>query len=114
MRYVAVALSVLLASGCTLARSEAEEANARAARLGHAEVRYDEELSPGLALALAFLPFGAGGLYVHRTRLAASGLLWPFSVLWLPEMAYNAAIEVNDQAFERRMMDALEGESRPE
>jgi hypothetical protein len=109
---IAVAFPVLFAFGCTLARQQAEEANARAARVGHPEVRYQEELSPGLALTLGFLPFGAAGFYVHSTRLAASGLLWPFSMLWLPNMAYDAAIEVNDRAFERRLMDALQHESQ--
>jgi hypothetical protein len=108
MRRIAVVFPVLLAFGCTLARQQAEQANARAARLGHPEVRYQAELSPGLALALGFLPFGAGGFYVDRTRLAASGMLWPFSMLWLPKMTYDAAIEVNHQAFERRLMEALE------
>ena len=110
---IAVAFPVLFVFGCTLARRQAEEANARAARVGHPEVRYQEELSPGLALTLGFLPFGAAGFYVHSTRLAASGLLWPFSMLWLPNMAYDAAITVNDQAFERRLMDAFERESQP-
>jgi hypothetical protein len=111
-RRIAVAFPVLFALGCTLARQQAEQANTRAARLGHPEVRYQAELSPGLALTLGFLPFGVAGFYVDNNKLAAWGLLWPFSMLWLPNMAYDAAIEVNDRAFERRLMDALQRESQ--
>jgi hypothetical protein len=112
MRRIAFAFPALFAFGCTLARQQTEQSNTRAARLGHPEVRYQAELSPGLALTLGFLPFGVAGFYVDNTKLAASGLLWPFSMLWLPNMAYEAAIEVNDRAFERRLMEALQHESQ--
>ncbi len=109
-RWLAAALlAAVLASACaSQAARQRDEAAARAARLGHPEIEYREKLSPRLALGLGFLPFGAGGFYVGERRLGASGLLWPFSMAWVPKMAYDAAIAANDRDFELRMMQVLE------
>ena len=107
-------LLLCVAIGCsfsTKAERDEQESNLRAARLGHPEITYTEEASPALALSLGFLPFGLAGFYVHSTSLAASGLLWPFSMLWLPKMAYDAAVDLNHQNFEMRMMGGLEQKS---
>ena len=65
----------------------------------------------GTASALGFLPFGAAGFYVGDSKLAATGLLWPFSILWMPGKAYNKAVDANNRDFESRLMGALEGSS---
>ena len=114
MRTLAALLIAVLLVGCSAATTQREQdANARAARLGHPEVAYTESLSPGTASALGFLPFGAAGFYVGDSRLAATGLLWPFSILWMPEKAYNKAVDANDRDFESRLMRALEGPNAP-
>jgi hypothetical protein len=99
--------------GCSLTKAERieEESNLRATQLGHPEIKYTEEVSPAAAFSLGLLPFGLAGFYVHSTWLAASGFLWPFSTLWLPKMAYDDAVDRNRQAFEMRMMGALEQKS---
>src|SRR5262245_11531568 len=112
MRALAALVLPIVLVGCSAATTQREQnANARAARLGHPEVAYSELLSPGPAAALGFLPFGAAGLYVGDSKLAATGLLWPFSILWMPGKAYNKAVEANDRDFEARLMRALEGSS---
>jgi len=114
MRTLAVLVIPVWIVGCSTATTQHEqEAKARAARLGHPEVTYAEVLSPGTASALGFLPFGAAGLYVGDSKLAATGLLWPFSVLWMPGKAYSKAVDANDRDFESRLMRALEGSSGP-
>lgn len=107
-KYAVVSLLLSTACGPSLAQQHLNEANARAARLGHPEIVYAQNVSPARAFALGFLPFGVAGLYVDRSRLAASGLLWPFSIAWLPELAYQSAVDINDRNFELRMMNALE------
>jgi hypothetical protein len=62
---------------------------------------------------MGFLPFGAAGFYVGDSRLAATGLLWSFSILWMPGKAYNKAVDANDRDFESRLMRALEGSNAP-
>lgn len=109
-------LSLPLATGCgmsTAAEHARSEATTRAARLGHPEIEYRELWSPGAAAALGFLPFGAGGFYVRDRWLALSGFAWPFSMMWVPRMAYNRAIELNDGDFELRMMESLEHRPAP-
>ncbi len=102
-------------AGCSAsAASRArDEAVARAARLGHPEIEYREIWSPGTALALGLLPFGGGGFYVRDKYLAASGFLWPFSMIWVPPKAHAEAIELNDRDFELRLMGALEHHEAP-
>jgi len=108
-RMVVIApLLVTLACGITTRREREEEEHATSARLGHPEIAYTEDVSPTVAFALGFLPFGVGGFYVNRPGLAASGLLWPFSVFWLPKIAFDSAVETNHRQFEYRMMNALE------
>ncbi len=113
-RNASLAALLVLFVGCasTTARRQ-EEAEARAARLGHPEVKYMESVSPGTAFALGFLPFGAAGFYVGDSKLAATGFLWPFSVLWMPTKAADKAAEANDRDFESRMMRALESPDTP-
>jgi hypothetical protein len=112
--FLAALLLVTTISGCSARAERENEANARAARLGHPDLRYSEEISPETAFFLGFLPFGIGGLYVHKTSLAASGLLWPFSMLWMPKMAYDSAVDINQSNFKHRIMNALETPSTPE
>ena len=106
-------LCVLAGCGTTAADRARTEAVTRAGRLGHPEIEYREVWSPGTAIFLGLVPFGAGGLYVRDRWLAGSGLLWPFSMAWVPRMAYGQAIELNDSDFEFRMMQALEQRSEP-
>jgi hypothetical protein len=114
MRILGVVVLPVLLVGCSAATTQREQdANARAARLGHPEVAYTELLSPGTASALGFLPFGAAGFYVGDSKLAATGFLWPFSMLWMPGKAYSKAVDANDRDFESRLMRALEGSSAP-
>jgi hypothetical protein len=114
IRILGVVVLPILLVGCSAATTQREQdANARAARLGHPEVAYTELVSPGTASALGFLPFGAAGFYVGDSRLAATGLLWPFSILWMPGKAYNKAVDANDRDFESRLMRALEGSNAP-
>jgi hypothetical protein len=109
IRTVTLLVGLLHVVGCSQATVQRQqEANARAARLGHPEVAYTESLSPGTAFALGFLPFGAAGLYVDNSKLAASGLLWPFSMLWMPKKAHDQAVDANDREFESRLMRSLE------
>ena len=115
VRSLCCAITLLcFATACglsTKAERDEQESNLRAAQFGHPEIQYTEEVSPAVALSLGLLPFGLAGFYVHSTSLAISGLLWPFSALWLPKMAYDAAVDLNHQAFEMRMMGALEQKS---
>jgi hypothetical protein len=106
-----IALLIVLVGCGSQTALRRQEAEARAARLGHPEMKYVESVSPGAAFALGFLPFGAAGFYVGDSKLAATGFLWPFSVLWMPTKASNKAVEVNDRDFESRMMRALESPS---
>lgn len=103
--------SALTACGGEAAREK--EAAARAARLSHPEVRYGEKVSPALAFSLGFLPFGVAGMYVNDWKLAGTGLLWPFSVMWAPQKAYDAAIDINRSVFEQQLFNALEKPSEP-
>jgi hypothetical protein len=113
-RALAIVLLPSFLVGCSSGTSlRAQEANARAARLGHPEVAYTESVSPGTASALGFLPFGAAGFYVGDSKLAATGLLWPFSILWMPGKAYSKAVDANNRDFESRLMGALEGSTAP-
>ncbi len=113
-RSTTVVALLVFAVGCGSQTSRRqEEAEARAARLGHPEVKYTESVSPGTASALGFLPFGAAGFYVGDSKLAATGFLWPFSVLWMPEKAHSKAVDANDRDFEARLMSALEGAVPP-
>lgn len=112
-----VMLSLPFAAGCstsTAAERARTEATTRAARLGHPEIEYRELWSPVTATALGFLPFGAGGFYVRDRWLALSGFAWPFSMIWVPRMAYTRAIELNDRDFELRMMESLEHRPAPQ
>jgi hypothetical protein len=113
-RSTTIVALLVFAIGCGSQTSRRqEEAEARAARLGHPEVKYTESLSPGTASTLGLLPFGAAGFYVGDSKLAATGFLWPFSLLWMPEKAYNRAVDANDRDFEARLMNALEGAAPP-
>jgi hypothetical protein len=104
----AALLSAVAGCGATASSNARTQAVSRASRLGHPEVEYREVWSPGTAIALGLVPFGAGGLYVRDRWLAASGLLWPFSMAWVPRMAYDQAIDLNDRDFELRLMEVLE------
>jgi hypothetical protein len=84
---------------------------AETVRLGHPELRFREELNPGKAARLGFLPFGIAGFYVHRPGMAVSGILcWPLSITWIPAMAYKSAHDWNYQEF-RRSVDTLRMET---
>ena len=111
------ALTVMICASvftsCAGEAAREQEATARAARLGHPELRYSEKVSPATAFALGFLPFGVAGLYVDDTKLAASGLLWPFSMVWVPKMAHDEAVDINHAAFDGRLFDALEKKTTP-
>ena len=101
--------SAVTACGVTTpAEHSRADAAVRASRLGHPEIEYRELLSPGTAIALGLLPFGPGGFYVNDMWLGLSGFLWLFSMIWLPRMAYDKAVDRNDGDFERRMMEVLE------
>jgi hypothetical protein len=99
---------VVALAGCGLSASQRQSISlweAEAADLGHPEIRYAEELSPGTALGLGFLPFGIAGFYVHRPGMAVSGiLLWPLSVTWTPSMARRTAYEYNFRQFREKML----------
>jgi hypothetical protein len=98
-RWLGVAWPVLLVAGCGLSASQRQSISlweAEAADVGHPEIKYVEERSPGTALGLGFLPLGIAGFYVHRPGLAVSGILcWPLSVTWTPPMAYRTAQRYN-------------------
>lgn len=106
--FAIILLCIAVGCGLSTAERDEQESNERAARLAHPEVTYVEQVSPTRAFVYGFLPFGVGGFYVDHKWLGASGFLWPFSMIWLPKMAYDAAVDRNHENFEMRMMEALE------
>jgi hypothetical protein len=109
MRPLLVLTCSLMAAGCSGLRPEQvaliEQWEATAAALGHADVRYEERKSPGLAAGLGFLP-GVGGFYVGRGGLGTAGLLtWPLNWAWEPAIAYSSAHEYNFSCFRDRIID---------
>lgn len=109
----------LVAAGCGGLRSEQRSLipqwERQAAELGHADVRYENVKSPGLATALGFLP-GGGGFYTGRSGLGVAGLLtWPLSLAWEPVTAYGSAQQYNFWKLRDRMIEvALEATEREE
>ena len=68
-----------------------------------------KEKSPGVGVALGFLP-GGGSFYTRRYGLGALNLLtWPLSILWDPINGYNGSQTINYYAtVEQESMNAPE------
>jgi len=109
-----VLLLSALAGGCginTAQRQDIVRWEAEATKAGHPEIKFQEDLDPGRAAGLGFLPFGIGGFYVHRPGLGVSGILcWPLSITWVPAVAYKSANEWNYEQLRHSIRELREAE----
>jgi len=107
------AVAALAVAGCAGIRPSQREDIMRweveARRMGHPEVKYEKYLDPDTAWRRGFLP--GGGFYV-KPGLGVSSLVWPVSMLWVPEKARAMAELYNYLEFRQRIL-TLRQEAQP-
>ena len=89
--WVLTAAALIGATGCH-SLNTVQESDYQAMKASGVAV---EEKSPGTAAALGVLP-GCGSFYTRQYGMGVVDLLlWPYSILWDPIIAYNEAKMIN-------------------